>query len=72
VHGLRDGAVYEIKVSDEARVKRWIEGDLGEILGRSTGGWTPVLLEEVVEFQVKETTRFEVRRPDRDGNLNWP
>lgn len=72
VHRLLDGEVYEIKVSDEARVKMWIEGDLGDILEFSTEGRPPILLDEEIKFEVKDTTRFEVKRPDRDGSLNWP
>lgn len=72
VHRLLDGEVYGIKASDKARVERWIEGDLGEILERPTDGRTPTLLDEVIEFDVKRMTKFKVKRSDRDGSLNWP
>ncbi|KAF2828016.1 hypothetical protein CC86DRAFT_203190 [Ophiobolus disseminans] len=68
VHRLLDGDVFEIRVNDKAGVKSWIEGPLEEILARDE---TPVLREEVIGFDVKETARFDVKRPDPDGSLNW-
>ena len=72
VHKLLDGEVYEISVSDEARIGRRMVGDLREILDSRMSNLTPTVKDEVIEFEVKETTRFEVKRPDRDGSLNWP
>jgi hypothetical protein len=71
VHQLRDGETFEIKLNDGARVKRWFEGTLEEILHSSTEGKTPVHVERLIEFEVKSTARFKVKRPDHDGSLNW-
>ncbi|KAF1847678.1 uncharacterized protein K460DRAFT_363729 [Cucurbitaria berberidis CBS 394.84] len=72
VHALLDGEVYEISVSKEARIKKWMVGDLGEILDLRRSNLMPIIKDEVIDFELKETSRFEVKRPDRDGSLNWP
>lgn len=63
VHRLLDREVYEINVNDKTRVKRWIEGDLQEILELSKSGKTPIVQYEGIRFELKETTNFEVKRP---------
>jgi hypothetical protein len=72
VHKLLDGEMYTISVSQEARVKRWLVGALEDTLNLRKLGLTPTFRNEVIDFGVKETTRVEVRRPNRDGSLNWP
>jgi hypothetical protein len=71
VHRLLDGETFEIKINDGARVKRWIEGTLEEILEWSAEGRAPILVEKAIDFGVKNTARFDVKRPDSDGSLNW-
>jgi hypothetical protein len=71
VHRLLDGETFEIQINDGARVKRWIEGTLEEILGWSAEGRTPILVEKAIDFEIKNTARFDVKRPDLDGSLNW-
>jgi hypothetical protein len=64
VHRLLDGEVFEIKVSDEACVRSWMEGDLDEILGWIREGRIPILRKDTISIVVKGTTRFDVKRPD--------
>jgi hypothetical protein len=71
VHRLLDGETFEIKINDGARVNRWIEGTLEEILEWSAEGRTLILVEQAIDFEVKETAQFKVKRPDPDGSLNW-
>jgi hypothetical protein len=71
VHQLLDGETFEIRLNDGARVKRWIEGTLEEILHPSTESKTPVHVEQLIDFEVKSTARCVVKRPDPDGSLNW-
>jgi hypothetical protein len=47
-------------------------GDLEEILKLRREGGRLDVREEAIGYEVEETTRFEVKRPDRDGSLNWP
>ncbi|KAF2825314.1 hypothetical protein CC86DRAFT_371028 [Ophiobolus disseminans] len=72
MHQYEDRQVYRIGVSSGAGVKEWIGGSLDEILELRKGGVTPNYRHEKIEFEVRETGEFEVRRPDRDGSLSWP
>lgn len=72
VHRLFDGETYAISVSENARLKTWMFGDLDDLLALRRSGLMPTIMNEVVDFEVKETTSFKVERPDADGSLNWP
>ena len=72
MHGFKDGEVYRIGVSDGAGVRDWVVGSLAEILELRMLGSTLTVEDEAIEFEVRETRTFEVRRPDQDGSLNWP
>jgi hypothetical protein len=70
VHKLFDGELYTIGISDEARVRWWMEGDLNEILESRKQGLKLSFRGEVIDFEVKETTSSQVKRPDSDGSLS--
>ena len=72
LHWFEDGEVYQIGVSDGAGVREWIVGSLGDILETRKSGSMPTVRNEVIEFEVRETRSFEMKRLDRDGSLNWP
>lgn len=72
VAGFEDGQTYDIGISEEARVNEWIMGTLEGILEMGKSCLKQSVRREVLGFEVRETTSFEVKRPDRDGNLNWP
>jgi hypothetical protein len=72
VHRLLDGEMFDISVSEEARIRRWFVGELEEILNSRRSNMMPTVRNEVIEYELKETTKFKVKRPDRDGSLNWP
>jgi hypothetical protein len=50
---LFDGEVYTIGVSEEARVKQWMVGDLQRILESRKQGVTPRFRGEVIGFEVR-------------------
>lgn len=69
---MKDGETYEVGVSEAAGVRGWMEGTLGELLEMRKAGRKPEVREEVIRYVVEEGARFEVRRPDEDGELDWP
>lgn len=64
--------MYEISVSEEARIKNWFEGELEEILRLRSLNVIPTVNSDLADFEMKETKKFEVKRPDADGSLDWP
>ena len=72
MHGFEDGEVYQIGVSDGAGVRDWVVGSLAEILELRMLGSTLTVENEAIEFEVRETESFAMRRPDRGDSLNWP
>jgi hypothetical protein len=72
VSNLEDGQSYELGVSQEAVVRRWFQGSVAGVLEMKRLGLKPSIKNDVVRFTVRDTARFAVRRPDKDGSLNWP
>lgn len=72
VEGLEDGQSYELGLSREARLNQWMEGSREEILAIEGGNASKRLRKDVVDFRVVETATVNLKRPDRDGSLNWP
>jgi hypothetical protein len=72
VGGLQDGGVYQVDVSEGAAVRRWMQGSVEALVEVRRAGTRPVVRGEEVPFVMVESARFEVRRPDGDGSLDWP
>jgi hypothetical protein len=72
IMGFEDGQTYEIGISEGTGVNEWIKGSLEEILDIRKSNLTPSVEKEVIRFELRETTSFAVKRPDRDGSLSWP
>jgi hypothetical protein len=49
-----------------------MQGSLTELLDMQKSGKRAKIRREVARYVVNELPRFEVRRPDRDGSLDWP
>lgn len=69
--GFEDGKTYEISVSHQANVQKWMKGSIEGLLAMRDMGLRLEIRREVISYAVVETARFEVRRPDRDGSSNF-
>jgi hypothetical protein len=69
---MQDGEVYQVEVSEYAGMRFWIQGSVEAIIELRMAGLRPDVRTETVPFITVESARFEIRRPDTDGNLNWP
>jgi hypothetical protein len=72
VAGMQDREVYEVGISEGAGIRVWMQGSVEGLVEMRRIGLTPEARRGVVRFVVVEPTRFEMRRPDRDGSLDWP
>lgn len=72
VGGMQDEVVYQIGFSEEAGVRSWMRGSVETLVEMRRAGLTPEVRSEAVPFVVEESARFEMRRPDADGSLDWP
>lgn len=71
--GLNNGTTYEIGVDDAACVQRWLEGTKEELLSKPINERNEnSMIKEAITVKVIQTSRFQVRRPDTDGSLDWP
>jgi hypothetical protein len=71
VGGFEDGATYEVGVCEGVAISSWLCGGFDEILEMSKAGTVPEVLREDVHYEVSQSARFVVRRPDADGSLNY-
>jgi hypothetical protein len=72
VAAMQDGEVYQVEVSEYAGVRSWIQGSVEATIELRRAGLRPEVRMETVPFITVESARFEIRRPDIDGSLDWP
>jgi hypothetical protein len=72
VGGFVDGSVYEVGFHEEVGLRLWLQGSVDGLLAVKELGLRPQIRREVIRFVIEENAKFEVRRPDKDGSLNWP
>lgn len=71
--GLNNETTYEIGVDDAVCVQRWLEGTKEELLSKPIDERNEnSMIKEAITIHVIQTSRFQVRRPDTDGSLDWP
>jgi hypothetical protein len=71
VSGMQDGEMYQVKVSNGAGVRSWIQGSVEALVEARRAGLRPEMRRQIVPFLMVESARFEMRRPDMDGSLDW-
>jgi hypothetical protein len=71
VRGLEDGQTYEIGIYEGLALESWLRGSFDEILEMRKAGEVPELLTEPVPYEVVQRAEFAVKRPDKDGSLNY-
>ena len=72
VAGMQNGEVYQVGVSENAGVRSWMQGSVEALVEARRADGRPEVRREVVPFIVVESARFETRRLDTDGSLDWP
>jgi hypothetical protein len=71
VSGMQDGQMYQVEVSNGAGVRSWIQGSVEALVEAGRAGLRPEVRRQIVPFLMVESARFEMRRPDTDGSLDW-
>jgi hypothetical protein len=70
VGGFEDGETYEIGVCKGAAVDEWAPGSLDSILEIQKAGKSELeLCTEIIPFEIVQSARFVVKRPDKHANL---
>jgi hypothetical protein len=69
---MQDGEVYQVGVSEYVGVKSWMQGSVEALVEVRRAGLRSEVRTEKVPFITVESARFEIRRPDTDGSLDWP
>jgi hypothetical protein len=72
VGGMQGGEAYEVGIKADAGVTSWMRGSVKSLVEVRRAGLRPEVRRELVPFMVVESARFEMKRPDTDGSLNWP
>jgi hypothetical protein len=72
VAGMQDRQVYQVGVDKNIGVKAWMQGSVESLVETKRSDLRLPINTEVVQFKVVECARFETRRPDTDGSLDWP
>ncbi|KAF2123379.1 hypothetical protein P153DRAFT_435972 [Dothidotthia symphoricarpi CBS 119687] len=70
VANFEDEQTYEIGVTTGVGVKEWFPESFDRILGMRELGMTPDVRKEAIGFEVVQSARFTLKRPDKDGSLN--
>ena len=70
--GMEDRVAYEVRVSEGAGVRAWMQGSVDGLVEIRRAGLRAEVKREVVPYVVEAAARFEMRRPDSDRSLNWP
>jgi hypothetical protein len=71
IAAIQDGEVYQISVGGYRGVISWMRGSVEALVEMRRVGLRPEARTEILPLTTIERARFEIRRPDMDGNLDW-
>ncbi|KAF5234783.1 hypothetical protein FANTH_11972 [Fusarium anthophilum] len=70
---LDNGKTYRIGIDQESNVRKWFEGSTEELLRKTLADRIDDKMnKEPIMINVTQPGEFTMKRPDRDGSLDWP